>query len=80
MPVEQGRAFSASMRRFVTASNKPVIIKNLYAALRLEVIEHFLPEARYIVIHRDLRDNAASLLNSRASHFGTYDRWWSVET
>jgi hypothetical protein len=79
MSESKAQAFRRSISRFVEACNSPVVIKNLYAALRLEVIEHYLPEARYIVLHRNVADNATSILRSRKKVFGTYSRWWSVE-
>ena len=75
-----GRAFRRSMQRFVNACDRPMVFKNLYVALRLQVLQRYLPEAKYIVLHRDLFDNAASILRARKTHHDTYDRWWSVET
>ena len=74
-----GRAFRRSIQRFTNVCGRPIILKNLYAALRLEVLQTYLPEAKYIVLHRDFFDNAASILRARKKHHNTYDRWWSVE-
>lgn len=79
MPEANGRAFRRSINRFIAASDSPLVIKNLYAALRLEVIQHYLPEAKFIVLHRDIRDHAISILNSRHKVYGNYHQWWSVE-
>ena len=79
MPAAAGEAFRRSMMRFVAQAQRPVIIKNLYAVLRLEVLMHFLPTARFIVLRRNVFDNAVSLLAGRLKEFGTYERWWSVE-
>lgn len=79
MPDHQGQAFERSIERFSAASDKSVVIKNLYAALRLEVIQHYLPKAKFIVLKRDVRDNAISILNSRQKINGNYHQWWSVD-
>jgi hypothetical protein len=79
MPEANGRAFRRSIGRFIGVCKSPVVLKNLYAALRLEVIQHYLPEARFIVLHRNLSHNATSVLNGRYKVFGNYHRWWSVE-
>ncbi len=79
MPEISGRAFQRSLTRFIQVADSSLLIKNLYAVLRLEVIQHYLPEAKFIVLHRNLRDNAVSILNSRLKLYGTYHHWWSVE-
>ena len=56
-----------------------MLIKNLYVALRLGILSECLPEARYIVLHRNRFDNAASILNGRLKNHGSFESWWSVE-
>jgi len=45
----------------------------------MEAIAAVLPEALFIAIHRDLTDNARSILDARMGVTGAYDAWWSVE-
>ena len=68
-----------SMRRLIKAFGRPILFKNLNNALRLRPLASALPEALFIVIERDLKDTANSLLAGRKSIFGTYDQWWSME-
>lgn len=73
----------AQMRRsiasLICAMGKPLLIKNLFCALRLQPIISALPEALFIVVQRDEVDNGQSLLRGRMSATGAYDRWWSAE-
>lgn len=62
-----------------TAFNKPILFKNLYCSLRLQPIAKALPEALYIIIHRNVIDNGHSLLEGRKKVYGHYDTWWSAE-
>ena len=76
----KGRALRRSMERFLRSCDRPIIVKNLYVVLRLEVLRTYLPEAKYIVLHRNLFDNAASILRGRLKEKGSFKEWWSVET
>jgi Sulfotransferase family len=68
-----------SVARFSDAAERPVVFKNLYCSLRLEPIAHALPEALFLVMHRDLLENARSLLAGRKRRSGDYAVWWSAE-
>ncbi|HUH97508.1 MAG TPA: sulfotransferase [Anaerolineales bacterium] len=61
------------------AFQKPMIFKNLYCALRLRPIAAVLPEALFIVIRREIIDNAHSILEGRGNVKGDYSSWWSAE-
>jgi len=71
--------FRAAVGAFIEACARPVVFKNLYCTTRIDAIAAALPEALFIVIDRDLVDNARSLLNGRLRNVGSYDQWWSVE-
>jgi len=58
---------------------RPILFKNMNCALRLEPIIKALPEAVFLVTHRNELDNAQSLLKVRKNIHGTYDQWWSME-
>jgi hypothetical protein len=68
-----------SVARLGEAAGKPLVFKNLYCSLRVEPIARALPEAIFVVIERDLVDNARSLLAGRMKRSGTYTTWWSAE-
>lgn len=56
----------------------PILFKNLYVALRLRPLITHLPQSIFIILHRDLADNALSLLAARYENSGDYRRWWSL--
>ena len=68
-----------SVAAFQAVARRPVVFKNLICSLRVAAIAAALPEALFIVVHRDLTDNARSLLAARRSVTGSYERWWSAE-
>ncbi len=67
-----------SLTAFAMATGKPLFFKNLYAALRLEPLSKFVPEALYIVMTREEYYNAASILAGRKQALNSYQKWWSV--
>ena len=67
------------MARFADAAGRPLVFKNLYCSLRLEPIAHALPEALFVVMHRDQIENARSILAGRMRRSGDYAAWWSAE-
>jgi hypothetical protein len=73
------RQLRAAVGAFVAACGRPVVYKNLVNTARMEAIAAALPEALFIAIHRDLADNARSILDARMGVTGGYDDWWSVE-
>jgi hypothetical protein len=68
-----------SMARFTEAAGRPLVFKNLYCSLRLEPIARALPEALFVVMHRDQIENARSILAGRMRRSGDYSTWWSAE-
>lgn len=71
------RDVAAMVRRFAEAAGAPVVFKNTLNSLRVPVLARALPEARFILIERDLPGNARSLLVGRLRH-GDASSWWSA--
>lgn len=71
-------AVRAAVREFADACESPVVFKNVFNSLRIPLLARALPEARYVLIERDLEANARSLLAGRARHGGVHE-WWSAE-
>lgn len=71
------REVAAMVRRFTAAAGRPVVFKNTLNSLRVPVLATALPEARFILIERDLPDNARSLLVGRLRR-GDANAWWSA--
>jgi hypothetical protein len=67
-----------SLRAFERACGRPIVIKNLFCSLRVGVLGEVLPEARFVVLHRDLLDNAHSILEARHRLHGNYDSPFSL--
>jgi len=59
-------------------TKRPVIFKNLYNSMRIAPIVEAIPEAVFIVCHRDETDNALSILKGRTKNLHTKDKWWSL--
>lgn len=78
-PAASRRQLRAAIGAFVEACGRPVVYKNLYCTARLDAIAATLPEALFVVVHRDLAANARSLLDARMRVAGAYETWWSVE-
>lgn len=69
----------AAVRALGDAFGKPMVFKNMNCALRLIPTASALPEALFVVIRRNLIDNACSLLETRQRVWGNYSTWWSME-
>ena len=78
-PTTSRRQLRAAVGAFVEACGRPVVYKNLVNTARMEAIAAALPEALFLAIHRDLADNARSILDARMGVTGAYEGWWSVE-
>lgn len=76
---EKMRELRTSLHAFQKASGKPLLIKNLPCALRLEPLCKIFPEAIFLVVYRRETDTAHSILDSRKKLYGSYDRWFSLE-
>jgi Sulfotransferase family len=77
-PAAMGR-LRASVSRFQQAAGRPLVFKNLICSLRVGPIAAALPNALFLVIHRDLVENGQSLLAARMQIRGSYADWWSAE-
>ncbi len=71
-------ALEAAVRRFVAACARPVVFKNVVNSVRAAVLAQIFADARFVIVERDLRANAASILRARHA-MGSLDRWWSAE-
>jgi hypothetical protein len=69
----------ASVSRLEQAAGRPLVFKNLICSLRVGPIAAALPDALFLVLHRDLVENAQSLLAARMQIRGSYADWWSAE-
>ena len=72
------QAFRHSLQALEEATGRPLVFKNLYASLRIEPIALHVPNALFVIVERDLVDNAQSILKGRMDALGSYDPWWSV--
>lgn len=70
--------FRRSILAFTEEAGEPLIFKNLYASLRIQGIVKYIPEALFVIVHRNELDNGHSILKGRYETFGNYDNWWSV--
>ena len=70
--------FRRSVLHLAGAANSSLIFKNMFASLRIPQVSKVIPEARWIVMNRDLCNIAKSILNARQALHGSYSRWWSL--
>jgi hypothetical protein len=75
---ERTSSIRAAVRAFADACSAPVVFKNTLNSLRVPVLAVGLPEARFVLIERDLADNARSLLVGRTRREGGIDAWWGA--
>jgi hypothetical protein len=73
----RGHDLRAMVREFMDACGQSVVFKNVLNTLRIPILAEALPEARFILIERDLADNARSLLVGRVKR-GDIGAWWSA--
>lgn len=59
-------------------TKQPVIFKNLYNSMRIAPIIEAMPEAVFIICHRDKIDNVHSILKGRKENLDTKEKWWSL--
>ncbi|MGI9459593.1 MAG: sulfotransferase [Pirellulales bacterium] len=76
--VDRMTAFRRSIQLLTKTSGRSIVFKNMYASLRIRAIRDILPEARFIIIDRDLISIAHSILKTREALFGTPNKWWSL--
>lgn len=58
---------------------KNLLIKNLPMGMRLEIIKKFAPNAKFIFITRNIRQNAYSIIKARKKKNIQKNEWWSVK-
>jgi hypothetical protein len=56
----------------------PFFSKNMEMSLRLKSLQKLFPEALYIILKRDPRGIASSILSARIKYFNNPDIWWSM--
>ena len=71
--------FRRSITRFTENCKRPVLFKNMLVALRLRPVIKCIPGALFIIIRRNLFENAQSLLEARIKIYGNANTWWSME-
>lgn len=57
--------------------DRPFVNKNVKHVLRVEALARIFPDARFLVIERDVQDVALSIVRARMES-GDPERWWSV--
>ena len=75
---EQEFELTATIKYFQHHFQAPFLSKNLEHSLRLKSIQKMFPEAVYVIVKRDPRSIASSLLSSRIEKNGSKNVWWSV--
>ncbi len=60
------------------AFDLPLLFKNVFNSLRIDLLAELLPPARFLWVERDAGEVARSTLEARRSRFGRDDAWFGV--
>ncbi len=71
-------ALRRSISALSAASGRILIFKNLVLSLRIPLLIEAFPNAIFIVMSRDYRDTALSILSARQKLRGSINNWFSV--
>jgi hypothetical protein len=77
--VERLRGMRRVLIGLTESFGSPLLLKSLVSGLRLRPLAAVLPEARFLVLHRDPALMAQSILLVRQEVNGRTDRWWSLQ-
>jgi hypothetical protein len=76
--VKQVNEISNTIKFMIDYFGLPFLSKNMEIGLRLRSILKIFPNAIFIVVKRDPRSTASSLLNARLKDYNSKDVWWSI--
>ncbi|HUH00385.1 MAG TPA: sulfotransferase [Kofleriaceae bacterium] len=71
-------AFYRTVANMERAFGRPLLFKNNFNSLRIELLARLLPTSIFVVIRRDLLDVACSTLNARRSRYGDDTAWFGI--
>lgn len=58
--------------------DKPIVIKNLANSLRLRLIKELFPNAKIIIIDRNINDTTKSIIKNRKNKSVSQNEFWSI--
>ncbi len=77
---KQASTLQASIRCIQNLfDDQPFVNKNVKHMLRLNALSQIFPGAYFVVVERDIKDVALSLLRGRYQNLENPDDWWSVK-
>lgn len=79
LTVEQKGEIQAVVMAIINKHQKPFVFKNMNAALRMRLIHAIFPQAKFIIIRRDIRKTRDSILKARKELYGDCMKWWSLK-
>lgn len=65
--------------RMAGAFGAPIVFKNIICGLQAELLSELRPNSLFVLIERDPKAVAASLLRSRTERYGDASVWWSLK-
>lgn len=68
-----------ALDRMAAAFDSPIVFKNIICGLQAEFLTQVRPNSLFVLIQRDPRAVAASLLLSREERYGDASVWWSLK-
>ena len=73
------KRFKLAINSFLYVTKKHLLIKNLPCVTRIQPIINVFPRAYWIVIHRNILDNALSIAKMRVELNKDINKWYSVQ-
>lgn len=70
--------FQRSVALLRRRAKKPLVFKNVYLSLRIEVIDELFPDCLFVVVSRNVDDIVRSILKAREDTTGSQSHWFSV--
>jgi len=70
---------AVTLNRMAAAFEAPLVFKNIICGLQAEFLTKIRPNSLFILIERDPKAVAASLLRSRQQRYGDESVWWSLK-
>jgi hypothetical protein len=72
------REFRRSLQMLTRRAGRPLILKNVFNSLRIDLISREFPDARWLWMCRNFDDNVRSILYARKAQ-GSIEDWFSLQ-
>ncbi len=74
-----GQTFLRELRAIQTAFAKPLVLKGMILNWHIPYLAHLFSNSNFVIVQRDIADNAQSLLAARREFSGSEAAWYSFK-